>query len=63
MDATTIDLGDAFLDYPEAARGSVFDRGYRLGNCLFETLRDHHGADPRGDTIRIKFSRHPLTTR
>lgn len=44
MDATTIYLGEAFLDCPEAARVSIFDRGYLLGDSVFETLRAYRGA-------------------
>jgi branched-chain amino acid aminotransferase len=44
MDPTVIFLGDRFLETAEAARVSLFDRGYLLGDSVFETLRAYHAV-------------------
>lgn len=36
-------LGDRFLSSPEEASVSLFDRGYMLGDAIFETLRAEDG--------------------
>lgn len=39
----TVYLGDGFVESPNEARVSIFDRGYLFGDSIFETLRTYDG--------------------
>jgi branched-chain amino acid aminotransferase len=50
MAGPTVYLNDRFLDANEPATVSLFDRGYLVGDGIFETLRTYHGVPFRLDT-------------
>src|ERR1051325_757849 len=49
MSGATVYLNDRFLDPGEPATVSLFDRGYLVGDGVFETLRTYRGVPFRLD--------------